>query len=316
MSFRSLSRAFAFIAVCGTAGLASAQVEIPLQPSGPLVDSSNGGSVSAVPSTTVLKSADSYSDDEVRALGQSIAFPYSLLDSVLDRFVTDKGDVVYLLLKNSNELALYERALALANTDNFPVFTFKDEKGGEVVDRNAELAFWVNAYNALFLKAVAEKFPVDSVGDISGLDEAKTRNIGGKNYSFAELRTKIAKIDPRALFLLLDGTNSGPRAPQRAARFAGLGAQMNEAVKAFVDDQTRVGSPNRDQNEVAVSPWLEGVDQYFKSGARKSRKHEGIRNILAGYTSNSADRRYFGAGEYQIRFLPANRKINAAIARG
>jgi len=55
-------------------------------------------------------------------------------------------------------------------------------------DQRPLTAFWVNAYNALFLKAIVDAYPIGSVNDIKDLDTAKTRVVAGKPYSFAEMR--------------------------------------------------------------------------------------------------------------------------------
>src|SRR6516225_4891302 len=92
-------------------------------------------------------------------------FDHSPWDHVLKEFVNEQGRVDYAALKASPaELDRYVRELAaqspVSHPQNFPT-------------RQSQLAYWVNAYNALVMKGVVDHWPVESV-----------RKIGGLPYSF------------------------------------------------------------------------------------------------------------------------------------
>ncbi len=181
-------------------------------------------------------------------------------------------------------------------------------------DTTPELTFWINAYNGLRIKAISDRYPVSSVLSLKDFDTAKNQTVAGKTYSFAELREKIGKMEPRALFALTKGTADGPSAPITVFRYSRLSAQLDQATKAFVNDPSKVGVPDRLANKVAVSPYLQEVDTYFK-GQSSRRKFGGIREILGGYSTNGASRNYFVTGEYTINFSLANGKLNEQIGR-
>ena len=255
--------------------------------------------------------AAQYSDAEVRALGQGPAFPYSLLESALSRAVDERNAVNYNKLQLDEDLKLFVRAVSLADMNQFPVFKIRNEDGQTRDDRNSELTFWINAYNGLFLDALAKGYPVKAVSQVKDLQTAK-RNVGGKTYTFPEMRTKIAQLDARALFALTDGTIYGPRVGKNVFRYFGLGAQLNAAVRNFVVDPIRVPVPDRLGKVVNVSPFLQGVDEHFKKGATR-RKWSGVQNVLSAYAPNSALRNYYGAGDFEIRFFPPNDAINDPV---
>jgi hypothetical protein len=313
MKFLPFSRRapFALAGLLALQGASFAQQTVaptPLEPT-PL-DPSASVPGAALPLPTPRISGN-MTDEQVRALGQGPAFPTGILERVMERVITKDGSIVISQLNREPDLKLFERAVALADTNQFPVFQDKDESGSVVQNRNSELAFYINVYNGLFLKALGDAYPVKSVTQIKDLDSAK-RVVGGQSLSFAEMRRKIAALDRRALFALIDGTTQGPRAPQAPFRFANLGRQLNASVKAFVDDLNRVSIPERGSNgQVFVSPWLQSVDEYFRTKVAK-RKGDGIKTILSAYISNGANRRYFGAGDYQIKYLPTNPTIAAA----
>lgn len=275
-------------------------------------DTTTGQSASAI-----KKPAAQLSPAEIKNLGQGISFPYDLLENVLKRFVDAKGNVAYARAKGDNDLEIYVRAVALAElgAEKFPVFQSlvdeeKPEKGTKP-DDSAELAFWINAYNALRIKAIADAYPVNSLTQIKGLETDKTRVVGGQSYSFAELRAKIGAFDGRALFVLMSGDGSGPSAPQLAARYLGLGKQMNIATRAFVNDPTRVEPLNRLANKVVVSPYLQEVDAFFKAPTAR-RKWDGVRDVLAGYTTG-ANKNALRTGDANVEFLRPNAKVNEQL---
>ena len=255
-------------------------------------------------------SAANMTVEQIKALGQGVAFPYEILSRVLAKVVTKEGLVNYGLAHDNNDLATFVRAVGLADMDNFPVFKDKDEQGVEALDQRQPLAFYINAYNALFLQAVAQAYPVGNVSEIADLN-TKKREVAGKPISLDELRKKIIALDPRALFVLMDGTKTGPRAVNGALLGFNLDSELNAGIKSFVNDPARVSPPSRLGNtgEVVVSPWLESVDDYFQPTKRR-RRGDGIKRLLMGYTSDSANQRYFGAGAYTVEYAQAESGLN------
>jgi len=297
--------------------LAQGPVQQPIDGTAPTTPAPTTAGPVAAPINNVLPlNADQYTDEQVKSLGQGPAFPYTLLETALsgddkDPAVNEKGAVNYNKLQLNQDLALFNRAVGLADLTQFPVFKDKDEDGKVVIDNKSELAFWINAYNGLFLKAIATAYPVKQISQIKDLQTAK-RLVGGKTYTFPEMRDKIAALDARAMFTLVDGTIYGPRVPKSAYRYFGLGTQMNNAIRGFITDPIRVPVPNRLDKTVFVSPWMETIDSYYKKGATKT-KYSGVRNILTAYATSSALRNYYGSGDYEVRFFPPNDTINDTL---
>lgn len=246
--------------------------------------------------------------EQIKALGQGVAFPYEILTRVLGKVVDSKGMVNYGQAHNSDDLALFVRAVGLAEMDNFPVFQDKNDKGENVSDQRQPTAFYINAYNGLFLKAVSDAYPVGNVSEIADL-YSKKRTVAGQEMSLDELRKKIVNIDPRAIFVLMDGTKMGPRAVQGALFGFNLDRELNAGIKSYVNDPIRVATPSRLGNEVIVSPWLQSVDQYFLTKAQR-RRGDGIKRLLMGYTTDKANQRYFSASAYTIDYFPAQPGLN------
>lgn len=248
--------------------------------------------------------------EQIRALGEGVAFPYEILNRVFSKVVNKEGQVNYGLAHNSDDLAVFVRAVGEANMNNFPVFKDVDEKGAPVLDQRQPLSFYINAYNGLFLQAVAQAYPVSGVGEIADL-YTKKRKVAGEQLSLDELRKKIIDLDPRALFVLMDGTKSGPRAVSGSILGFNLDSELNAAITSYVNDPLRVNPPSRLSNtgEVVVSPWLETIDDYFQPTKRK-RKNDGVKQLLKSYTKDKANQRYFNAGAYTVEYSPSQNGLN------
>ena len=104
--------------------------------------------------------------------GWASGFDHTPLDRVLKGYVNEIGEVDYAgLKKNSAELDRYVETLAATSPANRPhLFPTREDR----------LAYWLNAYNAFVLQAVAARYPVKSV-----------RNMGFL-YSFFWLRKFVA----------------------------------------------------------------------------------------------------------------------------
>ena len=123
------------------------------------------------------------------------------------------------------------------------------------LSREAELAYWLNAYNALMLTRVAELWPLKSVQSaLKGapdfaLFKEERYVIGGERRSLDELEHQLIRArfkEPRVHMALNCASRSCP--PLRAEPFLSskLNAQLDEAARAFAQDVSR--------NELSASP--------------------------------------------------------------
>ena len=88
-------------------------------------------------------------------------FDHSAWDHVLKEFVNEQGRVDYAALKaNPAELNRYVGELGARSPASDPQ---------QFPTRESQLAYWINAYNALVMEAVIDRWPVESVRKIGGL---------------------------------------------------------------------------------------------------------------------------------------------------
>ena len=89
-------------------------------------------------------------DPRTQQAPDTAPFSHELFNQVLQEHVNKKGQVNYTKLKaNPEKLERYLDLLAVANPME--------------LSYNAQLAFWVNAYNALVIKGVIDHYPTTSV---------------------------------------------------------------------------------------------------------------------------------------------------------
>lgn len=279
--------------------------------------SNNGGQLWAQDAATPAAPAAPATENKPTEFPQGILFPYSLLDYALNGNVDKAGHVNYLAIKNNEGLKLFVQAVASADLSKFPVLTRREtvtdklgqesEKTSE--DHSAELVFWINAYNGLVLHTIAQAYPISTPDNIPDFDTAKTHRVAGQDYSFAELRKKIAALDPRAFFALTDGTVGGPRLSQTAYRLVGLDTALNQDVGLFVSDPTNVQLLIINK-EATLSPLLLEADEYFRTKAAGG-KYAGIRRLLADYSIVGSNKRYFNTNsDTDFKFMRAQRALN------
>jgi len=149
------------------------------------------------------------------------------LDTLLDLYVRD-GLVYYRALKADRaRLDAYVNALATASTDQLP--------------REEQVAFWLNAYNALVLRTVVDHYPIQgrsseyparSIRQIPGAFERLTHRIAGRTLTLDQIeQTVLAPFnDPRVFLALGRGAVSSGRLRSEAFAAPQLEGQLAEVA--------------------------------------------------------------------------------------
>jgi hypothetical protein len=112
--------------------------------------------------------------------------------------------------------------------------------------KDAQLALWINAYNAYTIKLIADRMPISSIRDIglglpviSGPWSISFANVGGKEYSLNEIEHDIIREqfgDPRIHFALVCASRSCPRLRAEAYEAHLLDGQLEEDARRFIND--------------------------------------------------------------------------------
>ncbi|MDZ4152146.1 DUF547 domain-containing protein [Methylicorpusculum sp.] len=144
--------------------------------------------------------------------------------------------------------------------------------------RDEQLAFYINAYNILALKTVADHWPVDSIKDVGSLFspvwDKPAGELGGKTVSLGEVEHKILRPmgEPRIHLAIVCASVSCPDLRDEPYTAAKLSAQLDEQAKRFLENTGKGLIVDKDKIRVSqIFDWFEqdfaaggGVDAFIK----------------------------------------------------
>src|ERR1700681_3534090 len=170
-------------------------------------------------------------------------------DLILDTYVRD-GYVYYRALRIERR-RLDEYVMTSASTE-------VDKR-----TRNEQIAFWLNAYNALVLQTVIDNYPAPrrsteypqrSIRQTPGAFERLTHRVAGRTLTLDQIeQTILPKFDdPRLYFALGRGAAGGGRLRSEAFTPARLEAQLTETANECASRRQCL-EIDRDGNKVSVS---------------------------------------------------------------
>jgi len=182
-----------------------------------------------------------------------VGFPsHSIFDGLLKAHVSASGVVDYAGLKSKEaELDKY-----LKNLENHgPETTW---------NRDQELAFWINAYNAYTIKLILNNYPVASITDLHGGKpwDVKWINLNGKTLSLNNIENDIIRPkynEPRIHFAVNCAAKSCPPILNAAYKAKSLESQLESQTKKFVNN-SKFNTLGKNAIEVSkIFDWY-GVD--------------------------------------------------------
>ncbi len=196
-------------------------------------------------------------------------FSHELFDQVLQEHVDKNGHVNYTKLKaNPKKLEKYLDLLAVANPME--------------LSYNAQLVFWVNAYNALVIKGVIDHYPTTSVRKVKWFNGFFSRlkfQVAGKTYTLNQIEHGIIRTefaDPRIHFILVCASTSCPPLENRAFSAEDIEERLETATFNFIQNPEQVRI-DRAKRRVYLSKIFKWYDDDFKEG------YEGVADFLADY---------------------------------
>ena len=195
------------------------------------------------------------------AQGSGVTGLHRPFDELLDLNVRD-GDVYYRALKQARgTLDRYVTSLDVTQAEY------------ERWSRDERLAFWLNAYNALVLQSVIDRYPIrgkapeypsDSVRQIPGAFEKQTHRVAGRVLTLDQIEKEILPefADPRAYLALGRGARGSGRL--RSEAFVGdrLESQVATATAEFLSNPRHVAI-DRVSNELRLSAIIGWHDAEF-----------------------------------------------------
>lgn len=179
---------------------------------------------------------------------------YENWERVLNTYVDDNGRVNYDELKN--------------NRVNLDVFIEEQLENVDISDlsKNAQKAFWINAYNALTMRLIVDHYPL-KLGGIRTINWGRPwsvkMTVARRQLSLGEIEHEILRkwdpIDPRIHFAINCASGGCPKLPNTYFDPDVLDEQLDFQTRRFVNDPQKV-KLDRSKNILyhsAIFNWFE-----------------------------------------------------------
>lgn len=230
-----------------------------------------------------LTSATALADDVV---------DHSKFDALLGEYVNSQGRVAYEAWHDDEEdMKALDAYLA----------TVADANPGEY-SKDAQLAFYLNAYNAHVIDELLDRWPVKNPLKVDGFFKKIKHDVAGKKMTLDELEHGLIRkkfAEPRIHFVLNCAARSCPKLRVDALTAANLESTLATATREFVPAATKL-----EDGKIVTS-------QLFNWFAEDFEKAEGsVAKYLAKYESGKA-RKALEGGDVEIEFSEYDWTINS-----
>ena len=241
-------------------------------------------------------------------------------DQILDLYVRG-GDVYYRALKSDRaKLDGYVNQLATATVDKRP--------------RDEQIAFWLNAYDALVLRTVIDHYPIagrsadypsKSIRQIPGAFERTPHRVAGRSLTLDQIEKDVLPEfhDPRVYFALGRGAVGGGRLRSEAFVPARLEEQLAEVAAECVT-RAQCAQLDHEGGKMAVSSifsWHEKefADAYGDKAPAAVANRSPIERAAVAFVFPkllSAERDMIEKNTFQVVYKPFDWTLNDLTGRG
>ena len=185
---------------------------------------------------------------------------YALFDSVLQKYVPPDGKVRYQALKDdSGDLDRFVAEVAAVSPDSNPAL---------FPTREARLAYWINAYNALVLKSFSAEYPKSgTLGSLIGrayFFYHVKHNVGGSRRTLDDIEVKSIRKpfhEPRIHFTIVCASANCPWLSPHAYTPANVDSKLEEETRYFA--QPRNFAIDREKRNVTLPAILDWFKEDF-----------------------------------------------------
>ena len=175
--------------------------------------------------------------------------------------------------------------------------------GKALQSEEERLAFWINAYNFLAIRLVAENYPVASIKDIGSFFTSVWKKdagiIGGKEYSLGEIEHDILRekfSEPRIHFAIVCASLSCPDLRPEIYLPAELDSQLNTAAASFLQNPAK--GLRLEDKELKISKIFDWFDDDFEPNG-------GVKAFIRKYRPDLKN-----IGSYDIEYLDYDWSLN------
>lgn len=253
-------------------------------------------------------------------LANDCKFNYGDYSVVLKSYVDDKGMVNYKDLKaDPAKLEAFVAAMDKLDPNSYSKW-----------NKNDKIAFWLNAYNALTLKAIIDNYPIrssffrstiypkNSIRQIVGVWNEITFDVMGSDYTLEHIEHKILRKEfkkPGIHVALVCAAMACP--PLRNEPYTGekLDAQLDDQARKFLADPDKFHI-DRDKRRLYLSPilkWFAGdfaaVYDDKEKMASRTKAESAVLSFVSEHVEKD-DREYLLENKYKIKYLKYDWSLN------
>ena len=261
-----------------------------------------------------------FSSQTLAADSEKQGFDYSDFAEALKINVDDSGMVNYKKLK-----AKPQKLLAfITELRNL------DRKDFDKWDDNTKVAFWLNAYNALTLKAIIDNYPIkssffksriypkNSIRQIAGVWDKINFKVMGQNLTLGHIEHKILRVkfdEPGVHMAMVCAAMGCPSLRNEPYIGDKLQEQLDDQAHRFLANPEKF-KIKRSDGRIYLSPifkWF-AADFIKKYGPKKSfgnhnKGESAVLNFITSYLDKT-QKEYVLTGKFKIKYLKYDWSLN------
>jgi hypothetical protein len=226
-------------------------------------------------------------------------------DVLVQRYVDSAGGVDY---------AHWQASIADVATLDEYLAELSRADPASAAPRAAQLAFWINAYNAVTIRGILREYPTSSIQNhVSWLGRYNIWRdllliVGPRTYSLGQIEHDILRPlnEPRIHFAIVCASRGCPRLRDRAYTPSNLEAQLQENAIAFFSDPSKLDFDSA-TGRLKLSPILKWYAADF--GTTPTERLQKI----AAYMPDGVARELSARRDMQIEYLDYDWRLNEQI---
>jgi len=214
---------------------------------------------------------------------------------------------------------------------------YVNQLGGVAIEkasREAQIAFWLNAYNALVLKTVVDHYPIQghsteypgrSIRQIPGAFDRLTHRVAGRMLTLDQIEQSVLEgfKDPRLFLAIGRGAVGGGRLRSEAFQPERLEAQLKEVADECAS-RAQCVQIDRAQNKVSASAifsWREKdfVDAYANAAPAALAGRSPIERAILAFVEPrllTTEKDFLAKNQFQVTYSPFDWTLNDLTGRG
>jgi len=175
----------------------------------------------------------------------------------------------------------------------------------EFKNQQEELAYWINAYNALVIKGILEGGSPSTFFGRKSFFKGDKYQLAGRKINLNDLERKVIIPigEPRIHFAINCASSSCPKLLPEVYNADILDQQLTQVAKAFINDTMR--------NHFDPAMKIASISKIFDWFEEDFIKHSGsVEKYLAQYVNDESVADDLRAGNYKIKYLDYDWSLN------